>query len=130
MPKILVIDDDVYTRQALQFRLEKERFQVVMASEGREAVTMAERERPDLIVLDLVMPDIDGVQVLEQLRENVVTWEIPVVVFTARGDAESRADTQRLGALRFLQKPFSLRRLVSEIRRLLGNADAEADSPA
>jgi len=128
MPTILVIDDDVYLRMALQVSLEKEDFEVLTAIGGREGLDVAARENPDLIVLDLAMPDLDGTDVLGQLRDDIVTWDIPVVVFTARGDSESRAQSQRLGAMRFMQKPFSLNRLVSEIKRILGGRDSQPNT--
>jgi len=123
MPKILVIDDDVYIRMVLRFRLEKEHWQVLTANDGPHGLEVAEQETPDLIVLDLAMPEIDGIQVLDRLQHNQVTWNIPVVVLTARSDPESRARSHRLGASRFLQKPFSPRNLVSEINRLLRPAE-------
>jgi DNA-binding response OmpR family regulator len=123
MPKILVIDDDAHMRTVLQFRLEKEDYQVFIAGDGAQGIRDAEREHPDLIVLDLVMPNLDGIEVLEQLRQSVVTWNTPVFVLTAHPDPEMRAQSHRLGAARFLQKPFSPRFLVSEISRVLDGAD-------
>ncbi len=124
MPKILVIDDDAYIRMVLRFRLEKENWQVLTANDGAHGLEVAAQENPDLIVLDLAMPEIDGIQVLDQLHHNQVTWDIPVVVLSARSDPESRESSHRLGASRFLQKPFSPRHLVSEISRLLRPAEA------
>ena len=122
MPKILIIDDDDNLRKAFQVRLEKENFQVFTAESGAEGITTAERENPNLIVLDLAMPDIDGLEVLDQLQKNIVTWEIPVVVLTARSATENRERSRQLGAIRFLQKPFSPRHLISEITRILKEA--------
>lgn len=115
MSKILIIDDDIPLLTSLQVRLEKEDFQVLTAESGTEGVKAAKREKPNLIVLDLAMPDIDGVQVLDQLRKSIVTWEIPVVVLAAEGTPENRERIRQLGVSRFLQKPFSPQHLVSEI---------------
>ncbi|MEA3406515.1 MAG: response regulator [Chloroflexota bacterium] len=119
MSKILIIEDDDYTLKALQSRLEKEEFEVITAESGYRGLELARESRPFLIILDLLMPDIDGLEVLERLRQDVVTWDTPVVVLTARQDAESRERSQQLGVLRFFRKPFSPRRLALEVKRLL-----------
>lgn len=122
MSKILIIDDDSYVRTSLQVRLEKEDFQVFTAENGAQGICVAEHENPNLIVLDLVMPDLDGLDVLDYLRSSMVTWDTPVVVLTARGDSESLKRTRQLGASCFLRKPFSPRCVVSEISRVLHGA--------
>ncbi|MFP3897063.1 MAG: PleD family two-component system response regulator [Anaerolineales bacterium] len=119
MSKILIIEDDNYTVKALQSRLEKENFEVITAESGHRGLELARESSPLLIVLDLVMPDIDGLEVLEQLRQDVVTWDTPVVVLTARQDHESRERSRQLGVLRFFRKPFSPKSLTREIKRLL-----------
>lgn len=119
MSKILIIEDDDYTAKALQNRLEKADFEVITTESGRRGLELARESHPLLIVLDLVMPDIDGLEVLEQVRQDAVIWDTPVVVLTARQDHESRERSRELGVLRFFRKPFSPRRLVLEIKRLL-----------
>ncbi len=119
MSKILIIEDDNYTLRALQSRLEREDFEVITAESGQRGLELARESHPLLIVLDLVKPDIDGLEVLERLRQDVVTWDTPVVILTARQDAQSRERSQELGALRFFRKPFSPWRLALEIKRLL-----------
>lgn len=119
MSKILIIEDDDYTLKALQSHLEKEDFEVITAENGCRGLELARESHPLLIVLDLLMPDIDGLEVLERLRQDIVTWETPVVVLTARQDASSRARSQQLGVQRFFRKPFSPKRLALEIKRLL-----------
>ena len=122
MPKILVIDDDNDLRQALRVRLEKEDYQVVTAASGSEGLEAAQDSSPNLIVLDVSMPDMDGIQVLEKLRSNIVTWEVPVVVL-ANCDLEALNYSQQVGITRFLRKPLSPRHLVAEITRLLRAAE-------
>jgi two-component system alkaline phosphatase synthesis response regulator PhoP len=117
--KILIIDDDELVRMALQSRLEKENFDVVTAGNGPEGLQLAGTEAPQLIILDLEMPELDGVEVLDRLRHDVLTWEIPVMVLSASGDPAKREETQRLGISRFLTKPFSPRELVTEVARVL-----------
>lgn len=119
MEKILIIDDDVQLCTALQVRLEKENYRVLIVDRGRGALETAEGETPNLILLDLAMPDMDGIEVLHQLKHNVLTWDIPVMVVTAKGDFDDRERSLRLGATRYIQKPLTLRELVTEISRLL-----------
>jgi len=120
--KVLIIDDDDQVRETLQLRLESDDFQVVTAAGGIEGIHLAETEHPSLIVLDLTMPDIDGLELLDKLRKDVITWDTPVIVCTAKGDSESRETSRRLGVSRFLRKPISPRYIVSEITRLLQRA--------
>lgn len=123
MSKILIIEDDTYVRTSLQVRLEKEDFEVFTAENGAKGISVAEHENPNLILLDLVMPDLDGLDVLDYLRSSVVTWDTPVVVLTARGDSESLKRSKQLGASRFLRKPSSPSSVVSEISRVLHGAE-------
>jgi len=117
--KILIIEDDDYTLKALQSRLEKEDFEVITAENGCRGLELARESHPLLIILDLLMPDMDGLEVLERLRQDIVTWDTPVVVLTARQDTTSRERSQQLGAQRFFRKPLSPKRLALEIKRLL-----------
>jgi two-component system, OmpR family, alkaline phosphatase synthesis response regulator PhoP len=122
--RILLIEDDEFVRKALQVCLEKAHFQVLTARTGVQGLQVAEDESPNLIVLDLTMPDIDGLEVLNRLTKNVVTWDIPVVVLTAKTDPHADETSYRLGVKRFLRKPFSPKRVVGEIVRLLGASPA------
>ena len=122
MPKILIIEDDDYVRSALQASLEREDFDVVVASGGSQGIEMARDERPSLIVLDLAMPDLDGLEVLDRLRRDIVTWEAPIMVLTGRTDPESQQQSHLQGVWRFLRKPFSPRQVASEIKRLFSQS--------
>ena len=115
MLKVLIIDDDPHLRAALELRLVKENFQVTTAQSGVQGLEAAEKENPNLIVLDLAMPDIDGLEVLNRLRKSPVTWDIPVVVLSAISALETREQIRSLRVARFLQKPFSPKDLVAEI---------------
>jgi len=120
MKRILVIDDDVPTRVSLQARLEKEDYEVLTAEDGSTGLSIAERESPSLIVLNLAMPDIDGVDVLDRLRQSAVTWDVPVVVLTGGPSENRRKNLSALGISGLLTKPLSPRTLVVEIKRVLG----------
>jgi DNA-binding response OmpR family regulator len=119
MAKVLIIDDDSLLQTTLRARLEEASFSVVTAQTGLSGLRAAEDEQPQVIVVDLLMPDLDGIEVIRRLRQNPVTWEIPVVVLTAQGDAESRSQTHALGVRRFLRKPLSPKHLVAEVQRLV-----------
>jgi DNA-binding response OmpR family regulator len=126
MPKILIIDDDVQLCTALQVHLEKENHAVLVVDSGVGALQAAEEENPNLILLDLAIPGLDGIEVLNQLKHSVITWDIPVMIVTAQGDLDDRERTLRMGATRYLQKPLSPKDLAIEIADLLRGSEAPA----
>ncbi|HIC94297.1 MAG TPA: response regulator [Anaerolineae bacterium] len=119
----MIVDDEVNIRTALKYRLKKEGYSVLLAVDGLEALDKVASERPDLIILDLMLPRMDGYQVLERLKGDPRTADIPVIVLTARGGRGDRARSLELGAASFVAKPFSPRQLVAEVKRALGDAD-------
>jgi signal transduction histidine kinase/DNA-binding response OmpR family regulator len=123
---ILVVDDEVDTADFIRDTLRAEGFHVLVAHDGRKGLEIAARERPDLILLDIMMPDLSGFEVLEAVASDPATAGIPVVVLTARGD---RVDADRglaLGARKYMSKPFDVRALVTEVRRHVGERGAGA----
>jgi len=120
--KIMIVDDEVNIRTALKYRLKKEGYSVLLAVDGLEALDKVALERPDLIILDLMLPRMDGYEVLKRLKGDPQTADIPVIVLTARGEKEDRARSLELGAASFMAKPFSPRQLVAEVKRALGDA--------
>ena len=122
MRKIMVIDDDANIRAVLKLRLERSAYAVQMARDGTEALSMVLPNPPDLIILDLLLPKIDGFEVLRNLKSNRLTADIPVIILTARVNPTSRNRSYALGAARFLAKPFSPRKLVAEIEILLSES--------
>ena len=123
--KILVIDDDVDHSRIVQIGLEMEDYQVVLAHSGREGLELAASEKPDLLVLDVIMPDMDGFQVLELLKENEATSAIPVVMLTARDEATDSAICDRLGAVLYFPKPFQPRVFAAFVRQILQPQSSE-----
>jgi two-component system alkaline phosphatase synthesis response regulator PhoP len=117
--KIMVVDDDRNIRLALKYRLEKEGCNVLLASDGADALEKVRAEKPDLILLDLTMPRMDGFGFLEEIRGNGRTSAVPVIVLTAYGYESNRAKSLELGAAEFVTKPFSPRQLVSEVWKVL-----------
>ena len=121
--KIMIVDDEVNIRTALKYRLKKEGYSVLLAVDGLEALDKVALERPDLIILDLMLPRMDGYEVLERLKGDPRTADIPVIILTARGEKEDRARSLESGAASFMAKPFSPRQLVAEVKRALGDVD-------
>ena len=125
MPTIMVVDDDANIRSILKYRFEKEGFAVELAANGVEALTEVDLQEPDIIVLDLMMPEMDGLQFLSTLRDNPRTQSIPVIILTALGRNPYGERTRALGAAGLVTKPFSPRRLVEQVRSTLDGAPSE-----
>ncbi|HTN51231.1 MAG TPA: diguanylate cyclase [Anaeromyxobacter sp.] len=117
-PRVLVVDDEPDAREALAQVLEGD-FEVVAAEDGQAAVDLARSAHPDLVLLDVNMPRLDGFQVLERLRGDPVTTDIPVIFVSARGDDAVKVRSLDLGAVDYLQKPFSERELRARVDRTL-----------
>jgi CheY-like chemotaxis protein len=117
--QILVVDDDPLMHRLIQHHLEKAGYQMVSAKTGREGLDMAARQPPDLIVMDIMMPDMDGLEALRELKKGDATKIIPVIVITANGHHMARKESEQSGASVFLTKPFSPTQLVTEIRRFV-----------
>jgi CheY-like chemotaxis protein len=120
--KILVVDDEQYMQRIMRHHLTRAGYQVASAVNGREAVEKAPVEAPDLILLDIMMPEMDGLTALKKLKENDATRRIPVIMITAHAHAVTREASEAAGAAAFFTKPFSPTRLVLEIKRLLGES--------
>ena len=117
--KVLVIEDENDIRQLLRFNLEREGFAVLEAADGLGGLHMATSELPDLVVLDLMLPGMDGCDVCRRLKAQPVTAAIPVLMLTARGEEVDRIVGLTLGADDYVVKPFSVRELVLRIRAIL-----------
>jgi DNA-binding response OmpR family regulator len=118
--KIMVVDDDPNIQLALKYRLEREGYHVLLAGDGVDALEKVKVEEPDLIILDLVMPRMNGFGFLEQMKGDGGDSAVPVIVLTAYGYESNRARSLELGAAEFVAKPFSPRRLVAEVWKILG----------
>ncbi|APR53182.1 response regulator transcription factor [Sphingomonas koreensis] len=116
---ILVCDDDELLVELLTFRLENKGYKVLVARNGAEAIALASQYIPDAIILDMMMPVMDGQQVLRRLREAPETAGIPVVMLTARKQERDIVDAFGLGASDYLVKPFIPEELMTRLARLL-----------
>jgi two-component system alkaline phosphatase synthesis response regulator PhoP len=126
--KILVVDDEEDIVELLRFNLTKEGFAVVCAASGEEALKFAHSERPDGILLDLLLPGIDGLEVAKRLKNDASTKEIPVIMLTAKGEEADIVTGLEMGAEDYITKPFSGKVLIARLRAALRRkAAAPAD---
>jgi len=117
--KILIADDEPSIRFLLRKTLESETIEVLEASTGREALATARKTRPDLIILDIVMPDLYGSEVCEKLRKQPKTAHIPIMIITADTGRFNDVRARECGADYFLAKPFTLQKLSRQVREIL-----------
>jgi DNA-binding response OmpR family regulator len=129
-PKILIVDDDPNLRRALKIRLEANHYNTVQASDGYAAMAVAQRENPNLIILDLGLPAGDGFVVLKQLKDSDALSSIPVIVLTARDPQSNQEKTLQAGATAFFQKPADNGELLAVIRATLGVASRKMALPS
>lgn len=120
MPKILVVDDEPSIAEAVRARLVAEGFDVTVAADGPSAVSAAESDRPDLVVLDLMLPGMDGLEVCRVIQRRE---PVPVLMLTARTDEADKIAGFAVGADDYLTKPFSMRELTYRIRAILRRAE-------
>ena len=116
---ILVVEDNADIRQLLWHYLEKEKYRLSLAKDGEEGLEQAESQKPDLIILDLMLPKQDGLSVLRQLRQREATASTPVLILTAKGDEADRIVGLELGADDYVTKPFSPREVAARVKALL-----------
>jgi adenylate cyclase len=118
-PRILVADDDVFSRDIIVTRLSSYGYQTIQAADGDEAVAIAARERPDLVLLDVVMPKLDGIQACRRLKDNATDTFLPVILVTAKADTQDVVLGLDAGADEYLIKPINPSALVARVRSVL-----------
>jgi two-component system cell cycle response regulator DivK len=119
MPKILLIEDNEQNRDALSRRLQRRGYDVIMAVDGRQGVAMAQAERPDLILMDLNLPDVDGWEATRRLKEAPETRAIPIMAMTAHAIAGDQERALQAGCDDYHAKPVDFQRLLTQIETLL-----------
>lgn len=123
---ILIIDDELQIRRFLRFSLEASEFSVIEACNGKDGLYQAAMQRPDLVILDLGLPDIDGKEVLQQIRQ----WsKIPIVVLSVRNDENEKVLCFDYGADDYVTKPFSTKELCARLKVALRHASSEIEEP-
>ena len=125
--KVLVVDDEPFMIRLIEIVLERDGYSMVHAANGSEAVEVVRQERPGLIIMDAMMPEMDGLTALRVLKQDPATQRIPVIILTANPNRFSQEEAESSGATTFLTKPFSPTQLLAEIRRIrsLANGDSE-----
>ena len=125
--KILIVEDDRNLSDTLKYNLRKEGYEVVTAVDGAEALDVARREKPDLIILDLMLPKISGFEVCRILRKEMI---VPILMLTAKADETDKIVGLEIGADDYMTKPFSLRELLARVRAMLRRAKMIETQPA
>jgi two-component system response regulator MtrA len=128
MHRILIVEDNLDLAAGLRYNLEIEGYEVRIAEDGRAGLARAREWRPDLLILDLMLPGLDGYQVLQSLREE--GFAAPVLILSARGEEEDKVRGFRLDADQYVVKPFRLLELLERVRSLLRRAHARASTGA
>jgi len=123
--RILVVDDEIYIVHILDFSLGMEGYEVLTALDGEQALERLKSDKPDLIVLDIMMPKLDGYEVCKTIKANAATQNIPVILLSAKGRNADQKMGFDVGADDYITKPFSPRKLVERINQLLGQAVTE-----
>ena len=118
-PLILIVEDEAALATMLRYNLEKEGYRVCEAGDGEEALTMVSERKPDMVVLDWMLPSLSGIEVCRQLRRKPVTRELPIIMLTARGEEGDKIRGLNTGADDYMTKPFSLPELMARIRAML-----------
>jgi DNA-binding response OmpR family regulator len=117
---ILVVDDERNIRNILDFSLVAEGYRVISAADGQETLQLAATEKPDLVILDVMMPNMDGFTICRLLKEDRRTADIPVILLTAKNSRSDRQRGLQVRADDYMTKPFSPQKLVAKVQSLLG----------
>ena len=118
--KILIVDDEPDIVETMAFMLQARNYSVSIASGGLEGIKKARTEVPDLILLDIMMPDMNGYDACKKLKANKITGHIPVIMLTAKGENEAVLKAHSIGADDYVVKPFSLPTLLNKLKKFLG----------
>ena len=127
-PKILVVEDEPNQVELIEFNLNSEGYEVVVARDGEEALNLAEEENPDLILLDWMLPKVSGIEVCRQLRRSKMTREIPIVMLTARSEESDKIRGLDIGADDYITKPYSIKELLARVRAAMRRPSASVIS--
>ena len=115
---VLIVEDEVAIVTLLRYNLEREGFKVYSTGDGEEAVTMVEEYKPDVIVLDWMLPSLSGIEVCRRLKADIETAAIPILMLTAKGQAKDRETAEAGGVTKFMTKPFANQELLATVRAL------------
>jgi len=119
MSKILVVDDAEHIVELISFNLKNEGHDILVAYEGGEALKLVDSEMPDLVLLDLMLPGIDGIEICRRIRGNEITKNIPIIMITAKGEEIDKVLGLEIGADDYITKPFGVRELLARVKAIL-----------
>lgn len=125
--KILIVDDEQPIRMLLDYNLKQSAYETILAADGEEAVLKTETDKPDLILLDLMLPKMDGIDVCKTLRQRGIN--IPIIMLTAKGDELDKVLGLEIGADDYMTKPFSPREVVARVKAVLRRSGDRAEQP-
>lgn len=123
--KILLIDDEEYIVELIKYNMEQNGFDVIYGYNGEEGIKLAEAEKPNIIILDVMMPGIDGYEVCKRIRNNKITKDIPIIMLTVKREEADKVIGLELGADDFVTKPFGVRELVARIKAVLRRVEKD-----
>jgi len=126
--KILVVEDEPDIRKLVQYNLAQERYKVLEAEDGEQALKIVQRDRPNLLILDLMLPGLSGIELCRILRDRTDTARLPILMLTAKAGETDRVLGLEMGADDYLTKPFSPRELVARVRAILRRAASAAQT--
>ena len=129
MGKVLLVEDEENIRQLIRYNLEKEHFLILEAEDGLLGIKLAKEEKPDLVILDLMLPGMDGLEVCRTLKGNAMTAALPIIMLTARSEEIDKVIGLELGADDYMTKPFSPRELVARVKAVLRRSKKETSLP-
>ena len=124
---VLIVDDEDMIRSLLRLTLVRAGYDVTEAETGEEGIVIVREQEPDLVLLDVMMPGIDGFAVCEQIRQDPVVGDIPVIMLSARKDPRSRQESRRVGATNYLTKPWKTDELLWYVNKALNRTDQHAN---
>ena len=128
MAKILIVEDNEANRDMISRRLQRRGYETVVATDGAQGIAMARSETPDLILMDMGLPEIDGWEATRTIRRDPVVCDLPIIAFTAHAMAGDREETLRAGCDEYEAKPVDFSRLVGKIEALLQSRKPSRDS--
>jgi two-component system alkaline phosphatase synthesis response regulator PhoP len=126
--KILVVEDEPDIRKLIQYNLAQERFRVLEAEDGEQALKIVQRDKPNLLILDLMLPGLSGIELCRILRDRSETARLPILMLTAKAGEADRVLGLEMGADDYLTKPFSPRELVARVRAILRRAERTTET--
>ena len=129
MGRILIVEDEMNIRQLVRYNLEKDGFQIFEAADGLQGLKLAKIEKPDLVLLDLMLPEMDGLEVCRMLKGNPSTAALPIIMLTAKSEEIDKVIGLELGADDYMTKPFSPRELVARVKAVLRRSQKETTLP-